>query len=482
MAGLLQFTLGLTTGGFLSAVAGADKQIKGFIGGLVGLGAVTAGVWNQIEKGAALKGLSDRTGESVSNVFRLQKGLRAVGLDASDAGNMLYQLQRSLGGVSETGEPTAYVFAQLGLQIDKLKRMDAPTALSTIAAKLATLDNASATAASGKIFGRYSAREFLQLARNTDAFTRALHGSQTQAAIFQRYAETFHQIELGVSRLKDKTSGLFLGVAAGIAPALQTVIQMLDAIDLSKIGASIGTILTGFTQAFREGKLSELIADSLKLGFESIVIFAPAIFEKVGYLLLKAFETPLIYIQAGMEYALEKAVHAFATNPTFHAILQAVAPGAGDALSLLTGGDTGAVSWKDVLGNAKQSGLRFNLGTGEFGLGDMNAGADERLKEALSKFRAAYKPWWDEVTGFATRATKGLNEDKKADQKNTLGAAYRIERTALEKMGFVFRGGVGAGDPAHETARNTKDLVGLTRQLVGKLGVGQGLSLTNAHA
>lgn len=477
----LQFTLGLTAGGFLTSLSQADSRLKGFIGSMLSFGAVTAGVWNQIEKGAQLKALSDQTGESVGTLYKMQRGLKSVGLDAESTGSMIFRLQTALGGVSESGEPTAYVFGQLGLRIEDLKKLNAPDALQQIAGKLAKLDAAGATAAAGKIFGRYSAREFLQLSRNADDFTRALKGSAIQAAIFQRYGETFHQIEIGLGRIKEKGNALFLGIAAGVAPALQNVIAMLDKIDLTGIGKDLGTILTAFTQAFREGKLSELIGNSLKLGFDSILIFAPAIFEKAGYMLLKAFETPLNYLQAGMTWALTQFAHNF-NNPTMEAALTAVNPALAGISKYI--GYTDAASFGDVLKEQKEKGLAFNFGFGQMGLGDIDDEANKKAAEALKKFKEASKPLWDEITNLATRATTGLNKDNKAaSPKEALGTPYHPERTALEKLGFVFRSGAGASDPAKETAKNTRETVIALRTLIARpLAYHPLNSAINAHA
>lgn len=462
-SGVLQFTLGLTTGGFVSALGGADSKLKGFLGGMVGLGAISAGVWKQMEKGVALKKLADQSGESAGSIFKLQKGLKAVGADADSAGMLLFQMQKALGGVNEQGEPTAFVLSQLGLSIEQLRTKKGAEVLDLLASKIGKLDRASATSAASKIFGRFSAREFLQVARNSDEFARAIGKAGTQAAIFDRYSDTFFRLQRGMDRAKEKVNGIFLGIAAGVAPALENVVRMLDGIDLSQLGADIGTFLTAVTQAFREGKLAELIGDSLKVGFEAILAFAPAIFEKLGYMLIRVFETPLTYLQAGLEYVIDQAIN----NSKVRKVLAIGTSGASEGI--MRGLGFGAIgqqsSFADIYKERKAEGLTFNLGSGEFGLGDINADANKRMDDAKAGFREKWKDYWGEVTGLATRAKAGKAPAGAAGTPETLGAGYTAGRTALEKMGFVMGGGFG-GDPARDTAKNTAKMVGLLEKLV----------------
>lgn len=475
MSALLQFTLGLATGPFISGLDEAGTKLKGFLAGMIGLEAVVEGVKNAMEKGAGLKQLSDQTGESIGNLYKVQQGLKAVGLDGSIAGTMLFQMNKALGGINEAGEPTAAVFGQLGLSIQDLKRLDAPTQLRAIGTAINRLDQSSATAAAGKIFGKFGARDFLQLSRNADEFTDALRRGGTQAAIFDRFGRTFEKIEILVSQIKENFSGLFLGIAAGIGPALENILKLSEQIDFSKIGAQIGTFITALTQAFREGKFSQLIADSLKLGFESIIIYAPAVFEKVGFTLLKAFETPLIYLQAGMEFALENGIHAamsaLISNPVFARFL-AITPGGSQIVAAAAQLDSGKHSFADILKERQKEGVKFNLGSGEFGLDEIGQDTDRRMATANAAFQNKWKGFWGGIVDLADRAPQPDAAKKGARQANaSFGNNFIPERTALEKMGFVFRGGTGA-DPASQTAKNTAMMVTQLQNLNANIKAG----------
>jgi hypothetical protein len=467
-SGLLAFTLGLTTGGFTGPLATADAKLKGFVTGAIGLGAVIAGVQKALEKGAGLKQLSDQTGENIGNLYRLQQGFKAEGLDAGSVGTTLFMLNKALGGINDNGEPTAAVFSQMGLSIEQLKKLNAPQQLMAIAGQLNRLDASSATSAAGKIFGRYNAREFLQLSRNADEFADALRRGGVQAAIFDRYGRTFEKLEILAGQLKEKLGGIFVGIAAGIGPGLENILKMLNGIDLSKIGAGIGTFITALTQAFREGKLSEMIGESLKIGFEAILDFAPGIFAKVGLVLLKAFETPLEYVQARMEYIFADVLENGAKGAGRQFLnLQLPGLGVGDKVF----GKPEHMSFEEFFKERKKEGVKFNLGSGEFGLDEANDLVNGNMRNKVQDFSKKWGDYWQGISDLASRAPQpdASRNSGIAAAKDTFGSGFTIHHTALEKMGFVFRGGAGS-DPQVQTARNTAKMATTLQSILNKMG------------
>jgi len=167
MGNVLEFSLGLATGAFVGRIDEATAKLKGFIGGLVSLEAVSEGVMSAIEKGAGLEKLSKRTGESVSSLYELQAGFKAAGLSAEDVGATISHMQRSLGGINEMGERTPDIFRRLGLNIDELKKQNAPQQLSAIVGAMARLNPSGQMAAASSIFGRADAGNIAALTRST---------------------------------------------------------------------------------------------------------------------------------------------------------------------------------------------------------------------------------------------------------------------------------------------------------------------------
>lgn len=499
-AGVLQFSLGLTAGGFLGVLDKATSKVGGFsraalslpglgaaLGGTIAsigsLQAVVAGVFNAIEKGAALEHLSKRTSTSVADLFELQKGFKAVGLSADDVGPMIFKLQKSLGGVNEYGEDTRSVFFRMGLSLDQLKKMNAPAQITAITKALGNLNEEGAAAAAGAIFGREGAGNMVQLAHSTGDFAAAMVKAQHDAQTFERNAETFRHLSYSLDVLKNKTATLFAGMAEGAAPAIQSIVDSLNQIDLSGVGEQIGKVFTAFTQAFREGKISDLIALSITTGFQMALAAAPVLFEKLGLLILRIFETPLEYLQAGMTYVVEKAMEGFGKlEDIFRKIVNILSAGIEYGLQKMIeglakipklnkalgiegfkadsfddilaeknaanpkGDRFKADSFSDIMSDEKKNGLKFNVGSGDFGLDDISADADARWKEMKEKLKNLSVPLMNFVDGLVARAPKvkgaGSPNTNKGLDLTTTKTNYKPEATPFEKMGFVMGGAV----------------------------------------
>lgn len=470
MAGVLSFTLGIEVSNFLRGCGLASGQIINLIGGAKALHQVMEGTWAAIERGAALEHLSKRTGESVGNLFLLQKGLKAVGLDSSVAGTMLFQMNKALGGVNEMGEPTKAIFEELGLSIDTLKTKSAPEALQAIFEKLAKLNNASATFAASQIFGRGGAQDALQAARSGPRFGAALGDNKIGAEQAQRTASTFADIAIQMDKLQHQADKVFAGIAEAVGPVIEKLLQMSKAVDFNAIGQELGKFVGAFINAFGDGRLSELIGLSISTGVKLGLDSLPALFEQVGASLIDYIKTPLKEIQSFLEWlgynitaALDKI-----RNPLHR-----------QGLEFLRGYDVRA-DYKNA------EGPTFNLGSGDYGTGDIHSDANQRLANITKNFAATIAPLRELVneltlpksggmfTGlFSTlsliatqakeMADKKGNLDATKDPKTAKGKFEKPSVTEIEKMGFVFNGaGRGANDSGRDTVagiRRSNDLL-----------------------
>jgi archaellum component FlaC len=487
MSGVLQFSLGLTAGGFASAIAGANSKLKAFVGtalsmpgvgvavgGLIGsfasLHAVVEGVMGAIEKGAALEDLSKRTGVAVGELYSLQKGFAAAGLEAGDVSGALFMMQKSLAGVNEQGESTTDIFSQLGLDIGRMKNLSGPQQLQTIMERINKLDQGGAVNAASKIFGRGQAGNMVQLARSSKDFAEAIKSSAEQAAIFQRSSPAFEAVDKSLAKLRGKANGLFAGIAEGAAPALQEMIDTLNKVDLTGIGVQLGQILTAFTQAWREGKLAMMIADTFKMGFDAVVLMAPAALGKLGIILLRVFEQPLLIIQVMMEKAIQEFMAYYAKIP-----------GVAQMLGL---DGFKAQSTEEIARDRAESGVEFwsqgnNLDTMNE---DMNSFWDQQVATLKEKWGAydsvvqgfvarAPKPKGSEAagTGKGGKSSGPFEPEPKGSEAAGTGKggkssgpfepeAVKPEFTQFEKMGFVMSG---LNNPALDYARTTAS--GITR-------------------
>jgi hypothetical protein len=471
-SGVLQFSLGLATGGFLNPLNSTIGKLTGFIGSFISLGAISAGVMSAIERGAALEHLSKRTDTSVADLFKLQKGFKAVGIDADAVGGILFKMQKSLGGVNEYGVDTRSIFHRMGLSITDLKKMNAPQQLAAIAAGLGKLNTTGAANAAGGIFGREGAQQMVQLSRSTGEFGAAMRAAQRDADNMQRNAASFARIERGLVAIKDKAQGLFAGIAEGLAPGIQLIEDSLNGIDLTQLGQKLGKIITAFGEAFREGKLTELIALAISTGFKAGFTIEPALYEQIGYGLLEAFKTPLEYLQAGLTWVEEKFVE-------WIAYIESKLPKPVRAAIGYNEGMTGykADTFSQILQDRKDRGLEIGLVT----LKEIGGQANKDLQNAIGKMQTIFAPFNLMVDGLAARApkAKGAGAQTPGNSGAALDAAtshYKPEVTAFEKMGFVMGGGANPMlDLNRRTATGVEKTVNLLtsiNRLLGGAGAG----------
>jgi hypothetical protein len=454
-AGVLQFSLGLTTGGFLGALDKTLGKVAAFTGGLT---AMAQPLIAAIERGGELNDLSARTGESVDSLYRLQEAFKVVGISTEALPGMINRFNKSLSGVGEMGENTKEAFAALGLSVDDLKKLDAPGQIGAVVKQLGKLDKTSAMDVASRIFGREGAGNIMQISRDAAAFNQTMKDSAREAAVFKRNAEAFDKLGDTITRVKGQLSGMFAGIAEGVVPAIQMIADALSKIDLVSIGQEIGKVLTAFTQAFREGTLIDLIAEviktGLKIGWGSLFTIVPAIFAKIGYALLKVFETPLLYFQSGLEWAIQKAMQGIGKIPGI---------GKATGLSGFQAEDFGS-----IYAQRKEEGLKFNVGFGEFGMSDIKDSSNQFMAEGLRNIKAISQPLMSMFDGLVSRAPKGeqaRKREKPGSEPPLLDQKYKFESTAFEKMGFVMGG---QGNPM----KRTEDLLQLIVRNTAKINSG----------
>jgi hypothetical protein len=273
MSGVLAYTLGLEAGGFTSAISGADQKLGGFLGKAATATGVTAlvggaiagmkklfdlvsGVGAAFATGAHFQQLSKRTGETVQNLFLLEKGFKAAGLPADNLGHVLFMLQKAMGGVNEMGESTSEIFDQLGLNLDTLKNTSAPQQLQAILGKLSGLNRESAAFAASKIY-----RSRIRCGRHppTRPLLPAIHRRPPWQ--HRRRAPDGTHPPLP-SRKSNSPSAKLKGQGPTTSspaspkasrPAVQSVLDALNQIDLSEHRPTPPAMVLGaFAEAFKE--------------------------------------------------------------------------------------------------------------------------------------------------------------------------------------------------------------------------------------
>ncbi|HTJ78540.1 MAG TPA: hypothetical protein VL357_06050 [Rariglobus sp.] len=537
----LAATMSLNASGFTNPLAGVRKELGSALGSIkhlllagTGVGAALAAFksgeaivenfFAAFDKGHELEKLSRVTGESIKDLFILQKAMTAAGVDSGGLQQQLVMLQKSLGGVNEQGEPTRAIFDQLGLSIDSLQKMKAPEQLEAIGAKLRALPNAAQrTAAAMAIFGR-SGAEMLAVLGDPNALKDAMESGAQLGDIYQRNAKIFSEIVLLQGQIKNKAKGLFAGMAEGAAPAVKAILTEIKKIDLTSIGVQIGTIFKAVTEAFKEGKLSNLIALSLKVGFSeganaisqvftgmaaglgSLLDTLPGYimgslhtlidpdfwkgigklalggFESIGGALLNLFMKPITYLQAGMDTVVGMLMEGLGKIPKVGKMLGLDGFKAGTFKENLDDRKKNGFFLKDAANESAENGAR-NVLDGVDLINKSTKGYRDAAVKLVESFVSSFKDGFKDgkvldttemraalvkmVDGLAAKLPGEAAAKKENDTGGGLlgvGKAGTIDADRLAKIGGFIGG---AGGPALDFARRTA--VGVEKTATGIL-------------
>jgi hypothetical protein len=400
--------------------------------------------------------------------------------------------------------------------------MNASGQFQTIAKALNGLNSSSAANAASAIFGREGAASMVQLSRSTGDFSEALHKAAADADIYQRNAQSFARLEIGLDRIKEKTWNLFAGMAEGAAPAIQAIVDKLNHIDLSGIGQKIGAVLSVITEAFKEGTFTKLLVLSIKTGFEIGAQYIIPFTEKLGYELLKVFRVGQDYQRAAILESVMLLMEGVSKlQGIFHNLSNEIAAGFDFAIQKLMAGLASvpklgaalgldgfeAESYEKILHDINYKTnpakpeyhapsfdqmLKVSQAIGgpseDAALAYIDADIQERLKAANAAARSILAPFEAMVKGLLTRAEANRQQQNPSNPHPQPGetleptkSLYKPEFTDLEKMGAINRSGTNnpALDYARRTADNTQRMVTQLAALAGSLGGGMGDATTN---
>ena len=480
MAGVLQFTLGLEASQFLHNCGLSSGAIFGLEKAGEGLHQVMERVWGSIESATALEHLSKRTGETAGNLYAMQAAFQACGVGSDSLSTMIFQMQKSLGGVNEAGETTDDTFKRLGLNLKDLKTAGASGAMTQIVGALGKLDQTSAAKAASGIFGRMGAGSAVQLSRSPDEFREMLAAAGPQAAIMDRISKSAAAIQRTLQTVKMQFTGLFAGIAEGAMPMIQSVMDTLKGIDLTsigeKLGAALGDAASILGQAFKEGDITELLSAVFEAAVERLgnlvfgVLGDGGLWSGVWDVMVGSFWIKLAVIGkafVGLGTILEAGI-----TSAFNVLLEWIGkiPKLGKYLGLE---NYKADSFGETYSRMKEENapaqkmlsgiLGEGLGQSKKGLGNIGAAlaranaasggeAQDHLAELIGGLRARapkkIKAQIDLVAG-----TKDMEFGKTPE--------HHTEGNAFEKMGF----NMGGGGPAATTATNTGKMVDLIAQV-----------------
>ena len=470
MAGVLQFTLGLEVSEFLRKIGFTAEGILGLAGAGEAFRKVFERTFQAIEQAGGLQHLSKRTGESVANLFRLQEAFKACGGEAESVDGLIFQMQKSLGGVNEIGERTEDVFRKLGLDIGKLKDAGAADALQQIISALAGVNQESAAKSASMIFGRMGAGTAVQLSRSSQEFSQVMREAAPQAAVFERIAAASAKVEATLQAIKRQFAGLFAGIAQGALPAIQQALNLLNKVDFTSMGQKIGRFIFAVFKSFSSGQFGDLLALSIQAGLEKglfyatnfAVTFAAAISAALGPALKAAFELAALGAETLGEQIWRK-INGFASDTLQRGISDIEARAKKEGRPLTSGEQTSVQIMRQQQAETAQGENDMRAGL----LENQRARRDEIINSANTAIRGAIdavaksvsswgqapdtfsKQLEEKVKALSVGFSGALSEmggDSGAGKNLTFsGIGHVAQPSEIEKLGFVLDRGSGLG-------------------------------------
>ncbi len=449
---VLNAVLSLNTAGFTTPLGRAVEGVRFLKNVVVGFG--DSNVTRAFDLGGALSDLSSQLSEPVGELMVLTQAFQDTGVGADKLGQTVALMRKALGGISESGAPTAKVFQQLGLDMEALKGMSASAQLDAVGAAIRGLSSpAEQTAAAMEIFGR-SGNAMLTFLKDPSAIGAASASLGELPALMQRNANAFDAVSDRIGRIKGKTQGLWAGVSEGLLPLADAVTGLLDGIDLTGVGRQIGGFLGTTVELFRNAPLGQTLRDLLVVGAGEFLNYFATGVVTIGGLLWKALSTPLSYLSAAFGKVIQEIMELIGRIPKLGPSLGLDGFQA-DSFDELRKGLADTYS---SIGDAA-------LGGGKVELVDVSA-EKARLTTAWTDAATAYEARLGDIQNAAnsTAAKAGAKEleairEPKADRE---ARAPAIQNDALARIGG-FVGGTQQRllTASERTAKATERMAGL---------------------
>lgn len=300
-----RFVLGLSNATvavqqFKGAVGEAEGMNRFKVAALTATAAIAAasvafvqGVRSAISLGNTLQETSYKAGLTVRQMQTLGEALRMVGGSSEDAGPMIKSMQDSIKSAVGGSESATAAFAKLSLSADALSKMSTAKQVDTITQAFTGMRNGlEKTQTAVSVFG--ASGERMVAAMNPTTLTGATRALGNQAIILEAASGMFARITtiMGLSgstlmdvvaMAKTKLQGFFVGVAAGFAPEILSliegpkkglsevvaefgkvhpalapvvdIVQSLIDLDLASAGLKIGAAFGAVAEAMKSGEL-----------------------------------------------------------------------------------------------------------------------------------------------------------------------------------------------------------------------------------
>jgi hypothetical protein len=445
-----------------AAMAGAAASIAA-------IGASMAGMKGALDLGGEMVDLSNRTGVAVESLYGLRTAFKDAGVDAEKLGPAVNKMQKALASAVGGGKE-GDVLKSLGLDPQSLASMDSGQAFAQIGNAISQLPNSvERSAAAMALFGK-SGGELLQVFMDPN-FKSAGNISET-ARMLGENAGIFDKASDSLGRVGPKLQGLFVGMASGMTGLLDSLANGIDGIDLAGIGQKLGNVIGNFSTDFSGewSKVVQFIGDTIGLVFskEGLSVILDSFYyigSQIRDFLIRTFKTPLDYLEAGLQKAVESAMEMVGKIPVL-----------GEKLGLK---GFKATSFDQILGEVQSRGNGLtNLSAEDAGnkaalgsnLKERIGVLADQLKESLAPVVTA-----TDATSAANAAARVENAGRNPAQGNFNGADIgQVAKQSIfaDSLAKIGGGGISVGGGSNPILEENKRQTSLLQSINQNLAKG----------
>ncbi len=212
-----------------------------------------AGVKGAFDDGGALSDLASRTSIAVGELVILQQAFRNNGAAAEKIGPTINRLQKQIADAASGSKQARGVFSSLGLDWETLAKQTPLAQFSSVQRAIAGMGtDAARSQAAIKVFGK-AGGEMLTLFRDSNAISDAKLQVGSLAAVMEANSGKFDAVSDKMAASGLKTQQFFAGIAEKLADPLLAILERFEGMDLVSDGRAAGGVILDIVQGLLIG-------------------------------------------------------------------------------------------------------------------------------------------------------------------------------------------------------------------------------------
>jgi hypothetical protein len=270
--------------GFASMVKAGAALALGF-GAIKAAAALVSGTLgtfkDALDLGGSLSDMSVRTGIAVNDLVVLGRAFENAGKSADDVGGIVNKMQKAIVEAGDGVVKPKQAFESLGISLDEIKKKSPADQLELIGKAISSIqDPALKSKTAMDIFGKSGGEMLAFFESGKGGIEGARKELGSFAAIMGLNAAQMDTISDQFNAIKNKALEFAAGMLSKLLPAIELVTTALSRIDAAALGAKLGEVITGgsnamkgFSDALAAVKLGEF-GTAFEIAFNSIKLQA----------------------------------------------------------------------------------------------------------------------------------------------------------------------------------------------------------------